>query len=248
VIAPADRKRDIVLVYGKTGTGKTRWTRAFLRPLRRVLILDPLGEYDCPRFDELDPLIDFVARNRVFRVATERSDALNVLCALALAAQDCWLVIEEAQRALPPMAPPPSYFTHAVYRGRHARLSMLMVSQRPTTVNIVARSQWTRIVTFNQSEKNDVAWVLSQAGAELDPASLPLGYYYDIRPAGTVRAVLRDGLPVGHDDSIRQASASVQAGAPDPGTDADGRQRGASGGAAQAQPHASVSAPEPVRA
>lgn len=186
-------ERDIVSVFGMTGMGKTRWTRAFLRDKPRVIIMDPMVEHDGLLFDDLGALIDHVMHYRTFRVRVEFPDDFAMLCAIAYAARDCWLVIEETQRVLPQSRiEPPASFLDIVYRGRHRRVNLLMVSQRPSTVNIAARSQWSRLITFRQSEPADVAWFTNVTGFDLDPQSLPQSWYYDVTPGGYEKKILDD--------------------------------------------------------
>ena len=196
------RDRDIILVYGKTGMGKTCWTRTFLRSLPRVFVMDPIVEYEGLLFGDLGDMIEHVIRYPTFRARTEFVDDFPMLCSVALAAGRCWLVVEEAQRVLPASRRElPASFQDIVYRGRHKQISLLMVSQRPSTVHIAARSQWTRIITFNQTETADLAWLESVSGFELDPQGLRPFEYYDIAPSGCQKKLLDMGrrrmIPLG---------------------------------------------------
>jgi hypothetical protein len=179
-------ERSIIEVFGMTGMGKSRWTRDYLKSCERVIIMDTQNEHDGILFDELGPMIDHIRNYRTFRVRTEFPDDFEMLCAIAFAAGHCTLVIEEAQRVLPPSrSSPPDSFLNVVYRGRHPRVSLLLISQRPTTVHIAARSQWNRIICFRQTEPADVDWIESVCGhAGLDPLHLPQSRYYDITPMG----------------------------------------------------------------
>jgi DNA helicase HerA-like ATPase len=179
-------ERSIIEVFGMTGMGKSRWTREYLKPKERVIIMDTQNEHDGILFDDLGAMIDHIRAYRTFRVRTEYPDDFEMLCAIAFAAGNCTLVIEEAQRVLPPSrTSPPDSFLNVVYRGRHPRVSLLLVSQRPTTVHIAARSQWNRIICFRQTEPADVDWITNVSGyGDIDPLHLPQSRYYDISPMG----------------------------------------------------------------
>ena len=176
-------ERDIIVVVGKTGMGKTRWTRAYLRTLHRIILVDPMAEHEGQEFENTDAMIDHIMENRVFRVRTEAIDDFPMVCSIAYAARRCCLVVEESQRVLPSgnKELPPS-FTDIIYRGRHRRASLILISQRASTIHIAGRSQWTRLIIFNQTEPNDVAWLLNTTGFDLDPTTLPQGHYYDVNP------------------------------------------------------------------
>src|SRR5882672_2183136 len=187
-------EREIVLVYGMTGMGKTRWTRAFLRSQERVLVMDTQVEHDGILFNDLGDMIEHIMKYRTFRVRTEFVDDFPLLCSIAFAAGKCWLVIEETQRILPASRmEPPAAFLDVIYRGRHKQVNVLMVSQRPSTVHISARSQWSRIVTFRQTEPADVDWITNVSGFQaINPLTLPPSTYYEITPGGWSKKILAD--------------------------------------------------------
>lgn len=181
--APHRPEREITLVFGKTGMGKTRWTRQVTGGLSRAIILDPMGEYQGISFWDLNDMAGYCREHKLFRVRTEDGTALNVLSCLALVERNCCLVVEESQRIIPPVYPLPSYFSDILYRGRHAAVSAVIVAQRAATTHIACRSQWSRIITFRQSEQDDVRWLIQTTGFDLpEIRTLGVGEYYDIRP------------------------------------------------------------------
>lgn len=140
-----------------------------LQERRRVIILDPILEYPGQMFDDLSDMIDHIQTHSVFMVRSQWPHELSMLCAIANAAHNTTLVIEEAQTAIPESNRPlPSSLEHTIYRGRHWNTSLVIVAQRAATVHIAARSQWSRLVTFNQSEKSDVIWLEGQLGIDRD--------------------------------------------------------------------------------
>jgi hypothetical protein len=195
-------ERDITLVFGKTGMGKSRWTKAYLASQRRVICLDPMRDQEGILFDDLQELIAHVEKNQhaSYRVRSEFADDFPVLCLLAQAAGQTTFVVEEAQRVVPSklqggMSELPPAFEDLVYRGRHRDVSLCFVSQRPSTVNIVARSQWTRIICFQQSEGADVGWLEAATGFDVPAHELEPGEFYDITPRGINRLILSDQNP-----------------------------------------------------
>lgn len=173
--------------------GKTVWSRGFLRDKRRLIILDTQSEYRGEYFAEADDMLDFLEKNpHTFRVRVDRPDYLDVCCRAALAMGRVWLVVEEVQRVIPPYGQPmPSSFLDVLYRGRHRNVNVLLIAQRASTINIAARSQWTRIISFRQTETTDTKWIEQQAGEVLALTELERLWYYDVMPDGVTRAQMQ---------------------------------------------------------
>jgi len=167
-----------------------------------------MAEHQGEEFQDTDAMIDHIMENRVFRVRTEAIDDFPMVCSIAYAARRCVLVVEESQRVLPSgnKELPPS-FSDIIYRGRHRRCSLILISQRASTIHIAGRSQWTRLIIFNQTEPNDVAWLLNTTGFDLDPANLPQGHYYDVNPGNFQVKQLSDSTPL---DSRRNRFDTIE--------------------------------------
>ncbi len=194
-------EREIILVLGKTGMGKTRWTKRYLTGAHRLLILDPQLEYDGPLFESVDggadheQLLDYLANHRAFRARVPYTtiQEFAFLCRIVYHVKRCTFVVDEAQRVLPESRSRlPRDFEHVLYRGRHARVTLVLIAQRASTVNIAPRSQWTRIISFRQTEPPDIKWIESQAGEALPLDTLNAGEYIEIRPSGSERRILPD--------------------------------------------------------
>lgn len=194
-------EREVDLVVGKTGHGKTYWTQRYIRDHKRVIILDPMLEYDGEMFEDPQKLIDYIEDKRVYQVRMEYAEDAGNLAKIAMAAagpcqhkgkpmphrgcRDVTLVIDEAGRALPSGGKhiDPA-IEDVIYRGRHFHVTLVNVTQRASTLSIAARSQWTRLISFWQTEDADVKWVQSQAGEKLDLEHLRKLEYFDITPYG----------------------------------------------------------------
>lgn len=186
-----DKPREITLVFGKTGMGKSNWNKVYLGSLRRVIILDPLGEYPGIEFDDLEDMLDYIEGNQE-RFVVKSSNVLDLegLSEIALGIGNCHFIIEEAQRCLPASNYPlPESFKSLIFQGRHFGNSIVVSAQRPSIVNIAARSQWTRIISFNLTETADVGWLEQTSGytirGETDIRKFPVGEHLEITP-GTI--------------------------------------------------------------
>jgi len=168
-----------------TGMGKTRWSKQYLATVPRQIILDIKAEHDGILFDDLGAMIDHIQKYSTFKVRTYNPDDFDDLCKIAYAAGNCTLVIEEAEGVMPQSQQrPPNSFRDIVYRGRHERVSILLIAQRPSSVHISARSQWNRIISFRQTEPADVSWLESVCGYSVNPLELAQGEYLDVTPWG----------------------------------------------------------------
>src|SRR3989442_338889 len=154
-------EREVILVVGKTGHGKTLWTRRHIVGKPRVIILDPMLEYEGRLFDDLNEMIDYIQSNDVYQVRAEFAQDAKWLATIAMAAGECkhqgtpmphkgcrdvCLVIDEAGRALPSRPAAGSQETmgpieDVIYRGRHRHVTFINVTQRASTLNTPARSQ-----------------------------------------------------------------------------------------------------------
>lgn len=198
--------REITLVFGKTGMGKSNWMKGNLSTLQRVIILDPLNEYPGKEFQDLSDMVDYLESENV-KGDLKKSfcvKSCNVLDLEGLgeivadgdrqndpnAMRDITFIIEEAQRCLPASGERiPDSLKRIIFQGRHFMRSLIIAAQRPSIVNIAARSQWTRINTFNLTETADVGWLEQVSGydiqgktGESDIRKLPVGDYFEITP------------------------------------------------------------------
>lgn len=181
------RHREISLVFGKTGMGKSNWIKVYLQSLKRVIILDPLDEYPAMEFDDMGEMMDYLEGAETFRVKSCNILDLDTLGEIVNAMEDVTFIVEEAQRCLPPSRSDlPDSLQRIIFLGRHFGRSLVVAAQRPSIVHIAARSQWTRIISFNLTEINDVRWIEGTSGydvqGEHDIRKLPVGDFFEITP------------------------------------------------------------------
>jgi hypothetical protein len=200
------QEREVIVVYGKTGMGKSRWTKRYLKTKKRVMICDGMDEHEGQKFEDLSEMLDHCEQYPTFRVRSEWWQDAPMMAAIAMSVNDpkrfgegkkipeLVLAIEESQRALPAGAKPlPSSIENALYRGRHHHVTLVAISQRPSTVHIGLRSQWTRLVVFHQTEGADLNWLHQQTGEPEEAfSSLKPGEYFEFTPLGALRQMLPD--------------------------------------------------------
>jgi DNA helicase HerA-like ATPase len=183
-------QREIALVFGKTGMGKSNYIKTYLSELKRVIILDPLDEYPAKEFQNPEEMLSHIEMNqKEFRVKSTNILHLEILGEIVDSLNDVTFIIEEAQRCLPASRQElPDSLQRIIFLGRHFGRSLVIAAQRPSIVHIAARSQWTRIVTFNLTEVGDLRWLEGTSGYDIeneyDIRKLPVGEYFEITPGG----------------------------------------------------------------
>ena len=155
--------REVLAVFGKTGFGKSVWTRKYAQGKNRIFVFDPLRDFPCEyltseqlieRFDngEFD-----LGKN--FIVGSGDLLDLELLGALTMLASECLLIIEECAICFQKHEKLPLWLRDIVFLGRHRSASVLVTAQRAASAPIDLRSQVSRLVTFRQSENDDLIWL-----------------------------------------------------------------------------------------
>lgn len=181
--------RDLIIIVGNQGQGKSVWTKEYSRTLSRLFVSDPMGSYEGVDFVS-DPA-DWWQRiesgeMREFRFGTHIAEELPFFGHAAFAAGDCTLVIEECALMFQRGADLDEWAKRLVYMGRHPRVNLLLVAQRANAIPLAVRSQASRIITFRQSDPTDVkaiAEIIGREHAEAIPA-LPKLECIDWTPEG----------------------------------------------------------------
>lgn len=173
---PIIKKREVIIVLGRTGQGKSIWSRQFLSDKKRLLAYDPLQDVNVDYLSTPD-LIKFAEGIQAqqgrralaqFRLGTQNFEDAPLLDSCAFSLGNCWLFLEEASVIFPSRSVSPEWIRKSIFLGRHRSLSMLVTAQRPTSIPVDLRSQASRIICFSQHEKNDVQWMQSYFGDESD--------------------------------------------------------------------------------
>lgn len=180
--------REVIAVLGKTGFGKSVWTKKYAAPKTRLFVFDPLRAYPCEYLD-CETLIarhdkgDF-APGKSFAIGSNTPADLEVLGALTMLASDALLIVEECAIAFDKYGKIPDWLRDIVFLGRHRDASILVTAQRAASVPIDLRSQISRLVTFQQSEGDDLSWLKPFVGGDIkNLPSLPVLYCIDATSA-----------------------------------------------------------------
>ena len=162
------KTREITLVFGKTGSGKSYFTRSYIQDFERVVIIDPLHEYEGLIFTNINDLIDFYEYNKpeTFRFVCrfENDSEYDYLFEFCNAVGNLLLVVEEAEMYISPYAKS-SEFLNLVRYGRHKAISIIGVARRASELSTDFKAMVNRIVSFKQTLPHDLK-IMSQLGLE----------------------------------------------------------------------------------
>lgn len=163
--------REIVLVMGMTGWGKSWWTKLYSRLFPRKLIYDPSATFPVDEYRPIEDIVEdlfnsekkiesfnwgFIGQDDVPQAAS----ALFVVENNMLIVEECATVFEKGLARLPEWGK-----RHCFY-GRHRSCSIVLIAQRPTYIPIDFRSQANRVITFCQHEDADMGWLGGFFGKE----------------------------------------------------------------------------------
>lgn len=162
-------KRDVVLVLGKTGFGKSVWTKAFTKPCKRLLLYDLCREYPNVTYVDGGQLLDISEQAsgteqqqllpKEFRLGVWKNEDVDIAGSLAFCEGDCTYVIEETSTIYSRGENVPAWLREIIFIGRHRRVSLVATAQRAASIPIDLRSQANRVVTFCQAEGRDMQWL-----------------------------------------------------------------------------------------
>lgn len=153
--------------FGSSGSGKSAAVKQWLDQYtgaRRLFIWDTMDEYGAyaKRCNALTAVLE-LSKQSEFAVryvpggaaGTKLADRFDTFCAIAYAAGDCALVVEELQTVTQPGRAPAAW-SDCTLRGRHKGLRVIGVSQRPASVDKNFYSNATLVRTGRLNFVDDV--------------------------------------------------------------------------------------------
>lgn len=150
--------RKIIIVLGLTGFGKSVWTRSLVAGMPRLFVWDPVASYNVEWMDDqsLIGALDDGRLDKKFRVGSFEPDSPELLGSLAFLQGNCTLVLEEASLIFQKGARIEPWASQIVFLGRHRATSLVVTAQRATSIPIEIRSQAHRVVSFAQTDGDDL--------------------------------------------------------------------------------------------
>lgn len=173
-------QRNVDLIFGPTGSGKTYLADQVVKEYPRVLIADAaFGEFDSMEFTDSEALLDYLETIKAFpegRVSrggkpssvpfrisyTPQFNERDWFFELALELGTCLLVLEEADRFEDTLEYP--HYSELIIRGRHDGVSLLALGLRPSFLPKDLRTDVTRIYCFGLTDDDDLDYIADIAG------------------------------------------------------------------------------------
>lgn len=176
-------QRNVDLIFGPTGSGKTYLADQVIKDYPRVLIADAaFGEFDSMEFSDSVALVDYLANIKAFpdsrvsrggkpssvpfRVSyTPLPNERDWFFELALELGTCLLVLEEADRFEDTNEYP--RYSELIIRGRHDGVSLLALGLRPSFLPKDLRTDVTQIYCFGLTDDDDLEYISDIAGKKI---------------------------------------------------------------------------------
>lgn len=177
------KSREVVLITGKTGSGKSVLMKELLLSKDRVIIFDSNLEYidQDPPFPALliynyCDLVDFLIKNQrkpfkiVFVPLQDPKSLIELktgekLILFELIGKIIFQTLNNVTFAVEEIAnfmnknSCPLYFDKIVRLGRHNSISIYCTTQRPPDMHPNLKAQCTRFISFKQHLPNDIEWI-----------------------------------------------------------------------------------------
>lgn len=165
----------VIFLCGRKGSGKSSLGKRIARDAPRVLALDTVGE-----FREADGATIIDGRDESIRailahykepkfflaLRAPQTDEMLDIMRMCYEVPDHLLYVEETSWYCTP-SQVPDELAQIVRYGRHRRISQLYVARRPSEIHRDLTAQADLVVSFNQSEPRDLAYLQARVGEDV---------------------------------------------------------------------------------
>lgn len=159
-------ERDFIVVVGNQGHGKSVWSRLYCESKTRLLVSDPKAEHTADYVTDPSEWIEGVVtgKTKTFRYGTYIPDELEMFGQAAFASGNCTFLIEECALIFKRGEELQEWARPLVFMGREQRVSLVLTAQRLAKIPVDIRSQASRVITFRQTEPQDISAVIDRFG------------------------------------------------------------------------------------
>ena len=158
----SNNHRECVLICGMSTHGKSNFANELAYNYNRVVIMDPLNEYDGKYLYTPRRIEQHMEDSPIFRIATNSIIKFDEVCGLVMKhaspMQRITLMIDEITRLeFDQKLNEFPNFKNIVYGGGHEHVDLIAVTQRFSDFPKALRAAaWTRIVAFCQTDEDDL--------------------------------------------------------------------------------------------
>ncbi len=179
-------EKTIRLIFGKRGSGKSYLLAYLVRAVERLIIYDTLHEYyQGLVFTDFAKLAKFWLHNykgnfRLIYRPTDPAAEFELIAEMVWLCGDLVFAVEEIDVFGTPYKIGTS-FASIIQRGRHKRIELIGITQRPFGIHRLLTSQAKEICIFNTNEPRDREYLRNLLGKEIEPQLDSLGEYEYLR-------------------------------------------------------------------
>lgn len=161
-------RREVIIILGKTGFGKSTWLNSYAQHLPKLFIFDPFAAFPAEYLnaEQIISRHDAQAFQSAsnFRVGTHNLPDMDLLGAVSFLTGNCAFIVEECGVAFYKGERIPDWLSEIIFLGRHRNVSVILTAQRAASIPIELRSQASRFISFRQTEKRDLEWTRDYVG------------------------------------------------------------------------------------